>query len=189
MKSYFLLLWKSSLNLPELEQKVGHSWASSSQNRLPNKVRREWPENMVKTSQWRVTQWRDLWLIGQSFSVLESVFIPSDDQIPAWEEQTTSLPMCIGQGPWDPQRPPCRHEPGEQIKKSPWLSSRIQTWSGASFKMTSASASSSFTSSGCLSARFADSVGSWALDKMSISSVYLDLGQATCSRLKRDTSG
>ena len=66
---------------------------------------------------------------------------------------------------------------------------RIQTWSGASFKMTSASASSSFTSSGCWSARFTDSVGSWALDKMSISSVYLDLGQATCSRLKRDTSG
>ena len=143
MENYILLLWKSSLNLLELEQKVGHSWASNSQNRLPNKVRREWPENMVKTSQWRVTQWRDLWLIGQSFSVLESVFIPSDDQIPAWEEQTTILPMCIGQGPWDPQRPPCRHEPGEQIKKSPWLSSRIQTWSGASFKMTSASASSS----------------------------------------------
>ena len=125
MENYFLLLWKSSLNLLELEQKVGHSWASNSQNRLPNKVRREWPENMVKTSQWRVTQWRDLWLIGQSFSVLESVFIPSDDQIPAWEEQTTSLPMCIGQGPWDPRRPPCRHEPGEQIKKSPWLSSRF----------------------------------------------------------------
>ena len=114
-----------------------------------------------------VTPWR----LGQNLSVLESVFIPSDDQIPAWEEQTTILPMCIGPGPWDPRRPPCRHEPGEQIKKSPWLSSRIQTWSGASFKMTSASASSSFTSSGCWSARFTDSVGSWALDKMSISSV------------------
>ena len=65
---------------------------------------------------------------------------------------------------------------GTNKKKSRWLSPRIpETWIGASFRMTSASASSSFTSSGCWSARFTDSEGSWALDKMSISSVGMTL--------------